>query len=193
MQQDLRCRRDLRRTERGINISTGNHDAPLATAWGGIIRVLIEKENVHRFLKMSQFMIQSNADKEILITLLYSKSSQKILFVEAEKDFVDIVIGFLTLPIGCAIKLLFESEHSCNLGLHSQQWYVCCRNYPEVKTCNDQFPFRSYWLNILLSFYSVVLVVIKKFRVQLDSGKVPLHLLRSYYICGACCLEIGTI
>lgn len=49
-------------------------------------------------------------DKGIQIMLMYSKSSQQILFVEAGKDFVDLVVGFLTLPIGCVIKLLSESE-----------------------------------------------------------------------------------
>jgi hypothetical protein len=49
-------------------------------------------------------------EKGISITLMYSKTSQQILFVEAGKDFVDLVVGFLTLPIGCVIKLLSESE-----------------------------------------------------------------------------------
>lgn len=49
-------------------------------------------------------------EKGIQITLMYSKSSQQVLFVEAGKDFVDLVVGFLTLPIGCVIKLLSESE-----------------------------------------------------------------------------------
>lgn len=48
-------------------------------------------------------------DKGIHITLMYSKSSQQILFVEAGKDFVDLVVGFLTLSIGCVIKLLSDS------------------------------------------------------------------------------------
>ena len=81
-----------------------------------------------------------NSDKDILITLMYSRASQQVLFVEAEKDFVDLVVGFLTLSIGCAIKLLSESERSSmnpiataisaesNLGLHSHD-YVCFRNH----------------------------------------------------------------
>lgn len=59
--------------------------------------------------QMGTELIQ-NADKDILITLMYSRASQQVLFVEAEKDFVDLVVGFLTLPIGCAMKLLSESE-----------------------------------------------------------------------------------
>lgn len=60
---------------------------------------------------MSQELIPHGVldDKGIHITLMYSKSSQQILFVEAGKDFVDLVVGFLTLPIGCVIKLLSDS------------------------------------------------------------------------------------
>lgn len=80
------------------------------------------------------------ADKEIVVTLMYSQSSHRILFVEAEKDFVDVLIGFLTLPIGCAIKLLFESE-SRNLGhccIHSNGTACLLQRmypdmYPEMK------------------------------------------------------------
>lgn len=78
-------------------------------------------------------------EKGISITLMYSKTSKQILFVEAGKDFVDLVVGFLTLPIGCVIKVLSESEHflkdptKCHfdssflpvLGLHSHGHHVC--------------------------------------------------------------------
>nr|PNR55552.1 hypothetical protein PHYPA_006449 [Physcomitrium patens] len=49
-------------------------------------------------------------DKNILVTLMYSKTSQQILFVEAGKEFVDLVLGFLTLPIGRVIKLLSDNS-----------------------------------------------------------------------------------
>lgn len=70
--------------------------------------------------EMGTELIQ-NAEKEVLITLMYSRASQHILFVEAEKDFVDLVVGFLTLPIGCAIKLLSESERSSNCNRHQHR------------------------------------------------------------------------
>lgn len=60
-------------------------------------------------------------EKGIQITLMYSKSSQQVLFVEAGKDFVDLVVGFLTLPIGCVIKLLSESE---SVEIESPRWHA---------------------------------------------------------------------
>lgn len=43
---------------------------------------------------------------DIPITLLFSKATRQVLCLEAGKDFVDTLMGFLTLPVGCIIKLL---------------------------------------------------------------------------------------
>ncbi|KAG0619677.1 hypothetical protein M758_4G156400 [Ceratodon purpureus] len=45
-------------------------------------------------------------DPTISVTLLFSKATRQVLCLEAGKDFVDTLMGFLTLPIGCIIKLL---------------------------------------------------------------------------------------
>jgi hypothetical protein len=42
----------------------------------------------------------------IPVTLLFSKATRQVLCLEAGKDFVDTLMGFLTLPVGCIIKLL---------------------------------------------------------------------------------------
>ena len=115
-----------------------------------------------------------NVEKDILITLMYSRASQQILFVEAEKDFVDLVVGFLTLPIGCAIRLLSESERSSdpiavstesNGGLHSHEHCICYQYSSEVRTYKSiskqeqlQFHVRYCRLDKLLSSYSVVVM-----------------------------------
>lgn len=48
-------------------------------------------------------------EETIPITLLFSKASRQVLCVEAGKDFVDMLMGFLTLPIGCIVKILAEA------------------------------------------------------------------------------------
>lgn len=48
-------------------------------------------------------------DPTIPITLLFSKATRQVLCLEAGKDFVDTLMGFLTLPVGCIIKLLDEA------------------------------------------------------------------------------------
>jgi hypothetical protein len=49
-------------------------------------------------------------DPTIPITLLFSKATRQVLCLEAGKDFVDTLLGFLTLPMGCIIKLLEEAS-----------------------------------------------------------------------------------
>lgn len=49
-------------------------------------------------------------DPTIPITLLFSKATRQVLCLEAGKDFVDTLMGFLTLPMGCIIKLLEEAS-----------------------------------------------------------------------------------
>lgn len=49
-------------------------------------------------------------DPTIPITLVFSKATRQVLCLEVGKDFVDILLGFLTLPMGCIIKLLEEAS-----------------------------------------------------------------------------------
>jgi hypothetical protein len=46
----------------------------------------------------------------ISITLLFSKVSRQVLCVEAGKEFVDFLLAFLTLPVGCIVKLLGDAS-----------------------------------------------------------------------------------
>lgn len=49
-------------------------------------------------------------DPTLPITLLFSKATRQVLCLEAGKDFVDTLMGFLTLPVGCIVKLLEEAS-----------------------------------------------------------------------------------
>ncbi|CAM6106853.1 unnamed protein product [Calypogeia fissa] len=53
-----------------------------------------------------------NASEEVRlrVTLLYSKVTGEVLCLETGKDFVDLLLGFLTLPLGCILKLLMEGS-----------------------------------------------------------------------------------
>lgn len=44
-------------------------------------------------------------DECIPITLLFSKASKKVVCVEVGKDFVDMIMGFLTLPLSCVVRV----------------------------------------------------------------------------------------
>ncbi|RWR95483.1 hypothetical protein CKAN_02483200 [Cinnamomum micranthum f. kanehirae] len=50
------------------------------------------------------------AEKKLSLKLLVDKSSHKILFAEAGKDFVDLLFSFLALPLGSVIRLLTDKS-----------------------------------------------------------------------------------
>ncbi len=44
----------------------------------------------------------------IRVQLLVQKSTKRVLYMEAGKDFVDMLFSFLMLPTGAVIKLIFQ-------------------------------------------------------------------------------------
>ncbi|CAK9255492.1 unnamed protein product [Sphagnum jensenii] len=64
-------------------------------------------------------MPSTKEEETIGITLLFSKLSRQVLCVEAGKDFVDMLVGFLTLPMGCIVKLLTQAAM-----IHKPETYV---------------------------------------------------------------------
>ena len=50
------------------------------------------------------------AAKEISLKLLVHKEKNQILYAESDKDFVDVLFSFLTLPIGTIIRLITKEE-----------------------------------------------------------------------------------
>lgn len=55
-------------------------------------------------------MLPCKVDPTLPITLLFSKATRQVLCLEAGKDFVDMLMGFLTLPVGCIVKLLEQAS-----------------------------------------------------------------------------------
>ena len=51
----------------------------------------------------------------VQVTLLRCKSTGRVLFLEAGKDFVDTLISFLTLPLGTVIKLILSQGVNISL------------------------------------------------------------------------------
>ncbi|KAK4268263.1 hypothetical protein QN277_024944 [Acacia crassicarpa] len=55
-------------------------------------------------------MSSSENQKRISLTLVVDKKKQKVLYAEAGKDFVDVLLGFLTLPLGTVSRLVSEKS-----------------------------------------------------------------------------------
>jgi len=51
----------------------------------------------------------TQADVQVSLKLVVNKETNKVLFAEAEKDFVDVLCSFLTLPLGTIARLV-ENE-----------------------------------------------------------------------------------
>jgi len=55
----------------------------------------------------------TEADVQVSLKLVVNKETNKVLFAEAEKDFVDVLCSFLTLPLGTIARLV---ENESNKG-----------------------------------------------------------------------------
>lgn len=51
-------------------------------------------------------MPSQKQDESIPITILFSKASKQVVCVEVGKEFVDMLMGFLTLPVSCMVRVL---------------------------------------------------------------------------------------
>ncbi|KAI3748696.1 hypothetical protein L6452_11958 [Arctium lappa] len=61
-------------------------------------------------------MAASSASSKISLKLLVDKKAQKVIFAEANKEFVDFLFQILSLPVGTVIKLLKKYSMVGSLG-----------------------------------------------------------------------------
>ncbi|PWA61251.1 hypothetical protein CTI12_AA376640 [Artemisia annua] len=74
-------------------------------------------------------MAATSSSSKVSLKLLIDKRSQKVLFAEAGKDFVDFLFTLLTLPIGTVIRLLNNKDMVGCLG----------KLYQSVSNLNDDY------------------------------------------------------
>ncbi|KAL1814515.1 hypothetical protein ACET3Z_017089 [Daucus carota] len=118
------------------------------------------------------------ADKketEICLKLVIDRKKKKVVFAEANGDFVDILFSFLTLPMGTIVRLLANrsdaSSRKANIGSFNNL-YASVSNldtmYFEKKECRD----------MLLSTRSSAEDLCRKLKINIDDVK-PLQ----YFMC----------
>lgn len=59
------------------------------------------------------------AAKNLTINLMIDKSKDQVIFAESDKDFVDILLSFLTLPIATIVRLTDNQSIRCIDNLYS--------------------------------------------------------------------------
>jgi hypothetical protein len=79
----------------------------------------------------------------VRVQLLVEKSTKRALYMEAGKDFVDLLFSFLMLPTGTVIKLISQDMNLQSNWLQPR-WYavlwICFRNHLRPCTCtHDEF------------------------------------------------------
>ena len=76
----------------------------------------------------------TQTEEQVSLELLVNKETNKVLFAEAGKDFVDVLFSFLTLPLGTIARL---AEKKSNMGPVT----VGCLNklYRSVKDLDEEY------------------------------------------------------
>ncbi|KAG0477480.1 hypothetical protein HPP92_014321 [Vanilla planifolia] len=59
------------------------------------------------------------------LKLLVDNQSKKVLFAEADKDFIDFMFSLLTLPLGSVIKLLSPQQSEAASQVNAVDGFVC--------------------------------------------------------------------
>ncbi|KAI4995548.1 hypothetical protein ZWY2020_035451 [Hordeum vulgare] len=55
----------------------------------------------------------SESHPHVFIKLFYDRNDRKVMYAECKHEFVDLLLGFLTYPMGCILKNLAGTRHLC--------------------------------------------------------------------------------
>ncbi|CAA0833101.1 Unknown protein [Striga hermonthica] len=69
-------------------------------------RVGKAQRNTGGFMPKTKEATVSNSEKMMILKIMIQKSTQKLLFAQAEDDFADFLFSLLTIPLGGALSLL---------------------------------------------------------------------------------------
>ncbi|KAH9309705.1 hypothetical protein KI387_037616, partial [Taxus chinensis] len=114
----------------------------------------------------------SNDLQSMNIRLLVNKKSRRIIYGEAGKDFVDLILSFLVLPIGSVMKLLSRVEGNRMVG-SATNLYESLEKLPPVLMSGD----KSELLNPKVVYkYSPSIL-------EIDYGETALEHGDNFYTC----------
>ncbi|KAK1418510.1 hypothetical protein QVD17_27655 [Tagetes erecta] len=125
----------------------------------------------------------SAAKKEakIWVKAIVDKVKEKVVYVEADHTFVDILFSFITLPIGTVIRLLKnnEADHELMQPLRSlKNLYQSLVDFPECFLATEECK------HLLLNPRSISYDHCTKLKIKLDDTE-PLN----YFTCASCAIS----
>jgi hypothetical protein len=60
--------------------------------------------------------VNSGSLSESQINLFYDRQEKKVMYAECNHEIVDLLLGFLTCPVGCLIKNMIDDDVTSHLG-----------------------------------------------------------------------------
>ncbi|KAF6161014.1 hypothetical protein GIB67_007655 [Kingdonia uniflora] len=109
--------------------------------------------------------------KTIALKVLVDKQRNRVLFVESGKDFVDIILSFLTMPLGTIVRLTRKQGQSCGIG--------CMDNlYQSVENFKSEYFQKKILKDMLLRPKNSSEVLCRKLELNIDDTEPT-----KYYVC----------
>ncbi|XP_031286225.1 uncharacterized protein LOC116144936 isoform X1 [Pistacia vera] len=115
--------------------------------------------------------------KAISLKALVDKENNRVIFVESDEDFTDVLFSFLTMPMGTIIRLMSNHNQPPTIGTG------CMNNlYESIKNLDMQCFLSEECKTMLLCPRNAAAPQNKRLKLQVDDGEVP-----SYFLCPKDC------
>ncbi|XP_031266189.1 uncharacterized protein LOC116124597 [Pistacia vera] len=119
--------------------------------------------------------------KAISLKALVDKENNRVIFVESDEDFTDVLFSFLTMPMGTIIRLISNHNQPPTVGMG------CMNNLYESIENLDMQRFRTEACKtMLLCPRNGAAPQNKRLKLQIDDGELP-----RYFLCTTDCTLSG--
>ncbi|KAF6161021.1 hypothetical protein GIB67_007662 [Kingdonia uniflora] len=99
--------------------------------------------------------------KTITLKVLVDKQRNRVAFVESGEDFVDILLSFLTMPVGNIVRLSRTQKQPCGIG--------CMDNlYPSLEDFDSKHLDKESLKPMLLRPRNPSEAICKKLKINID-------------------------
>ncbi|KAJ0021627.1 hypothetical protein Pint_32637 [Pistacia integerrima] len=119
--------------------------------------------------------------KAISLKALVDKENNRVIFVESDEDFTDVLFSFLTMPMGTIIRLISNHNQPPTVGMG------CMNNlYESIKNLDMQRFRTEACKTMLLCPRNGAEPQNKRLKLQIDDGELP-----RYFLCYTSCTLSG--
>jgi hypothetical protein len=119
-------------------------------------------------------------ERKLPLTLLVDKEKNRVVLAETSGDIVDILFGFLTLPLGTIIRIVSKNQHDDEPS--QQETIGCIKNlYKSVENFSDRFFRHSECKAMLLYPHNNCESLCQNLKLNVDDSKPT-----KYFTCKIC-------